>query len=361
VGSNIVLMREDGSQALNTLVPPGARLPQRPNIEATKAVFATGRPAVSNVYLGVAARRYVFSIEVPVWRSDGTIAYSLSAVPQADAYAETMRRPGLPAGWVIAIFDRKGVTVARNLNPERLVGQNAGAELLEHMQVSREGVLFNTSREGIPLVTAFSHVEPSGWTVAVGVSRVELTAPAINAAMRTLMVGGAVLALGLLLALVLTKQILGPMALLRRLAMAENRGEILRTPTTGLSEANEVVGALQAAEIARQWSEQRVLERNKQLELSNRALEAEVDVRQKAEEKAQAQLGRLNLLHQITRAVGERQDLKSIFQVVVCTLEDQLPVDFACMCMHDAVDHVLTVARVGMKSDALALDRKSVV
>ena len=47
-----------------------------------------------------------------------------------------------------------------------------------------------------------------------------------------------------------------------------------------------------------------------------------------------AQFERMNLLHHITRAVGERQDLPSIFQVVVGTLEDEMPLDFACMCLY---------------------------
>jgi len=79
-------------------------------------------------------------------------------------------------------------------------------------------------------------------------------------------------------------------------------------------------------------------------------------VRRRAEQKARAQLERLNLLHQITRAVGERQDLNSIFQVVVRSLEDELPVDFACLCLYDRIDHALTVASVGVKSGGLALD-----
>ena len=52
--------------------------------------------------------------------------------------------------------------------------------------------------------------------------------------------------------------------------------------------------------------------------------------------KLQAQLERMSLLHQITRAIGERQDLPSIFQVVIRTLEDQLPIDFGCICLYDA-------------------------
>ncbi|MDA9397162.1 hypothetical protein WN73_42360 [Bradyrhizobium sp. CCBAU 45394] len=102
--------------------------------------------------------------------------------------------------------------------------------------------------------------------------------------------------------------------------------------------------------------EVRVEERTAQLAASNLALESEVLVRRHAEQKAQAQLARLSLLHQITRAIGERQDLNSIFQVVVRSLEDQLPVDFGCLCFHDAVDHVLTVECVGIKSGALAME-----
>jgi signal transduction histidine kinase/CheY-like chemotaxis protein len=154
----------------------------------------------------------------------------------------------------------------------------------------------------------------------------------------------------------LTRQITGPIAMLRHLATAANRREILNPPATGLSEADEVVQALYLSEMARRQSEQEVRDRSDELESTNRALEAEADVRERAEQKAQAQLGHLYLLHQITRAIGERQDLNSIFQVVVRSLEDQLPVDFTCLCFHDAVDHTLTVRRVGIKSSALALE-----
>jgi signal transduction histidine kinase/ActR/RegA family two-component response regulator len=102
--------------------------------------------------------------------------------------------------------------------------------------------------------------------------------------------------------------------------------------------------------------ERRVLERTGELQRTNEALQSEVGVRRQAEQKVQAQLERLNLLHQITRAIGERQDLNSIFQVVVRCLEDQLPVDFACLCLYDPADHSLTVTRVGINSEALALE-----
>jgi PAS domain S-box-containing protein len=43
------------------------------------------------------------------------------------------------------------------------------------------------------------------------------------------------------------------------------------------------------------------------------------------------QLQRLALMSRITRAIGERQDLRSIFQVVVRSIEEDLPVDFCAI------------------------------
>jgi len=77
--------------------------------------------------------------------------------------------------------------------------------------------------------------------------------------------------------------------------------------------------------------------------------------RKLAEQKIQAQLGRLDLLQQITRAMGERQDIQSIFQVTIRTLEEQLPLDFCCMCIHDPVANQLIVTSVGSYSEPLAM------
>ncbi|MFL6600116.1 MAG: CHASE3 domain-containing protein [Steroidobacteraceae bacterium] len=76
--------------------------------------------------------------------------------------------------------------------------------------------------------------------------------------------------------------------------------------------------------------------------------------RKQAQARVQAQLARLNLLQHITRAMGERQDIHSIFQVVIRTLEEQLPVDFCCICLYDPADNALIVTSVGSHSEALA-------
>src|SRR4051812_31174934 len=66
------------------------------------------------------------------------------------------------------------------------------------------------------------------------------------------------------------------------------------------------------------------------------------------------QLQRLALLSRITRAIGERQDLLSIFQVVVRALEDELPVDFCLVGLYDAAQNQLRVSCVSVKTEPLA-------
>jgi PAS domain S-box-containing protein len=72
------------------------------------------------------------------------------------------------------------------------------------------------------------------------------------------------------------------------------------------------------------------------------------------ERRLNEQLQRLALLSRITQAIGERQDLRSIFQAVVRALEDELPVDFCCICLHDAAQNQLRVSCVGITTEPLA-------
>ncbi|HEY0724329.1 MAG TPA: ATP-binding protein, partial [Pyrinomonadaceae bacterium] len=64
----------------------------------------------------------------------------------------------------------------------------------------------------------------------------------------------------------------------------------------------------------------------------------------------------MNLLDQTTRGIAERQDPRSIFQVVIRSLEDSLPIDFGCVCLYDSTAEELTVTCIGVRSAALAME-----
>lgn len=82
----------------------------------------------------------------------------------------------------------------------------------------------------------------------------------------------------------------------------------------------------------------------------------DISQRKQAEENLHAQLSRLALMNRITRAIAERQDLQSILQAAVRSLEQDLPLDFTSVCMYDPVAQQLTVTSVGVHSASLALE-----
>jgi PAS domain S-box-containing protein len=90
--------------------------------------------------------------------------------------------------------------------------------------------------------------------------------------------------------------------------------------------------------------------------LSFSAFVRDITERKLGEARMKAHLERMQLLDQITTAIGARHDLQSIYQVAIRSLEERLPVDFSCICRYDAADETLYVLRVGAHSLTLALE-----
>ncbi|MGB6452370.1 MAG: ATP-binding protein [Steroidobacteraceae bacterium] len=86
---------------------------------------------------------------------------------------------------------------------------------------------------------------------------------------------------------------------------------------------------------------------------------------EEGQSRLHSQLTRLDLLHRITHAIGERQDLPSIFQVVLRTLEDDLPLDFGCACLYEGGTDTVSLATVGAgsvpRTQALGLTEREAI
>jgi signal transduction histidine kinase/ActR/RegA family two-component response regulator/uncharacterized membrane protein affecting hemolysin expression len=80
----------------------------------------------------------------------------------------------------------------------------------------------------------------------------------------------------------------------------------------------------------------------------------EATLRENAQ-RQRMQLDRLDLLNRITRAIGERQDLPSIFRVVLHNLDCNLSVDVGCVLLHTESAAELQVAGVRARAEFASL------
>jgi signal transduction histidine kinase/ActR/RegA family two-component response regulator/HAMP domain-containing protein len=131
--------------------------------------------------------------------------------------------------------------------------------------------------------------------------------------------------------------------------IAGDKDYAIRVPPQGRDETGQLTAAFNQLLAS-------IEERDKALRTANESLREEVGERKSAEDRVQSQLTRLELLHRITRAIGERQDLPSIFQVVIRTLEEDLPLDFGCICLYEQEAYVLNVASLGIRGEALTME-----
>jgi PAS domain S-box-containing protein len=69
-----------------------------------------------------------------------------------------------------------------------------------------------------------------------------------------------------------------------------------------------------------------------------------------AERKLKVQLERMHLLDSTTHAIGAHQDMRKVFEIVLHSLEDDLAIEFACICLYQSEPELLTVSCVGERS-----------
>ncbi|MBX3501085.1 MAG: PAS domain S-box protein [Alphaproteobacteria bacterium] len=256
-GANILLLRPDGQQLMNTAVAPGELLPRRRDLTTLRQALATGQPSVSDLFYGQVVRRFVVSIDVPFHDEHGQLAGVIALNPQAATFAGLVDQHRPPGDWIVELVDRQGVIISRSPHSLRHVGQKTQPALLEALRAGPSGVVELSSRDGAPLLAVFTRGETFGWTVILGIPREQLTGPAIASALRTLAIGGIFLAIGLALALIAARRIAEPIGNLRTIAATAGSDIVLPPASTGLRETDDVATALWASQNRRQRSEQR--------------------------------------------------------------------------------------------------------
>lgn len=173
-----VLLDEDGSQLVNTLLPFGASLPgpQASAQQLVAQVLRTGQPMVSDVQQGAISEQPITVVLVPVPAEEGGRLVLLHTVTHAYWTRKVLGADGAN-GWIVGMTDQAGHFVARSRNPERFVGTPGSPEVLAAARAARHGLLRISSLEGELLYVAFTHTDTANWVVGVGAPAAQIEAP----------------------------------------------------------------------------------------------------------------------------------------------------------------------------------------
>src|SRR5450830_1622534 len=257
--STIILKDEFGRQLLNTRRPLGAPLPTSSTIDVESLRKAGGAAdtIVSDVFLAQVAKRFDFVIQVPL--------------------QPILLQQRFPGSWITTVLDRKGVVLARSLNPEQFVGKVTSERTRKILSESRGGVYYSTTLEGIPVKAFYSRVPLSDWSVLISVPAAEVSRSAIRAgailgAVMVMLIGLALLAAGWL-----ARRAIRPIEELGRSAERMGRSEEVVYQPHGVLEVDAVARRIADASVkirhANQELEKQVAESSIKAERAERALQ----------------------------------------------------------------------------------------
>lgn len=131
----------------------------------------------------------------------------------AGRLSELIPKNGIPNSWLISVFDRDGVTIARNIDGDKFVGELPFEKQRKAVLSGYEGSSRGAVRGGMEVYGYWYRSPTTGWTVAVGVPVTEVHRAAIRSVSLTI--------LGFVVAIIVAA--LGAILVSRRLVSAIQR------------------------------------------------------------------------------------------------------------------------------------------
>lgn len=240
---SILVLDRSGQILLSTRVPYGDSLPKVADAKLLERILETGKPGVSDLFVGPITNQRIFTVGVPV-RVDDSIAYSLNATYTHQPFMALLKANAFPETWRVAITDGNNRIVARSHEIEKFLGKPVAPALLARMQTSGEGSLESVTLDGVPVLTAYSRSPTSHWGVAVGIPKAELTAGLRQTLLRLVLATLGALGLGLWLAWFVGGRVARSITALAQPAVDMVSGVPLDIPLLHFKEANAMRQAL---------------------------------------------------------------------------------------------------------------------
>jgi two-component sensor histidine kinase len=253
-GSYLILLDQNYDQLMNTRVPLGTPLGKTSDPDMAAVAIEKRSPIVSDVFFGKVARDWVFNVAMPVFPENGPPHVLLMTRNAASLTAALVRRK-LADGWDAALVDGKNTVIA-STSPKNKTGQRFFIDLISMGPAASGGIA--ATHDGIVYQAVVQGSDLSGWNIVMWAPMTALNRPLHNA-LRSLTLGGIImLGLGIAAALLLTRQISGPVRRLARDARRLGAGEMVKAVDYPIAEIATVSHALAKAAEQRQASDNEV-------------------------------------------------------------------------------------------------------
>ncbi|MCL4764617.1 MAG: hypothetical protein KJZ80_00105 [Hyphomicrobiaceae bacterium] len=238
------LFDRSGRQLVSTRLLPDTPLPGAASPEELEIVFQTQRRLVGDLAMHEGELQFAVRIPVVV---DGEVRYVLCYVPRSGViYEVVLRQAYLARGWFAGVVDGNARLIARSDRHEEYFGRIAPSRIMDRV-IGRSGLIEGIDNQGRDSVIAYHASDLSDWHAFVWVPKALLQAPANSFMSFVLLLGGATLAMSLVIGVLAGQIIRAPAR--RVLAAARNLGEgkPVRFEPSLMHEANVVGRALEEA------------------------------------------------------------------------------------------------------------------
>ncbi|NHZ89564.1 diguanylate cyclase [Massilia sp. CCM 8733] len=242
---SIVVVDASGQLLLSTRRPFGEPLPKLTTAPLLKRIIKTGKPGVSDLYIGPVVGRFIYTVAVPVKR-DGAFLYLLNATAPPTQLAPVLTEQKLPPTWRASIVDSTGAVVVRTHDLVKFLGKKVNPDLLQRMANADEDSFKTKTLDGIPVITVYSRSQVSRWSVVLGMPLEQLTLGLRETLTQLIVATFAALGLGIALAWFIGGRVATSIVALTKPAIALALGEtaIVIAPLY-FEEANAMGRALQ--------------------------------------------------------------------------------------------------------------------
>jgi signal transduction histidine kinase len=242
-GADWVVLVDRQWQLVNTLrpFPLSAPLPRVPN-----APFVTDGPALFYTERGPLLQKPVMALFTPQ-PGVSPPRYNVGVSLPLSMLQPLVEERRYPQGSVAAVINRDQLVLARSRDPDKWIGTQATGNLRQRARSGHTGFAPSVTLDGIASMTYLSKPDRFGCSVVIALPQSALAGAARRLTLQAFAASGALLVIGLCLALYAARRISAAVQALRQAAVQVGRDEIPPRLHTAVVDVDEVGAALHEA------------------------------------------------------------------------------------------------------------------